>query len=161
MTSVHLLSGYEAESGAARRGTPGTVLGPMTRNALVILSLASRGRREPHGPRTAASPPRARRPGNHSGLATPPWAGVDLSLVLRFETGLPYSLPLGFLGATRGVRGASASTLTLHPPAECHPPWTSVTWMGSAGHSNPSSSDFLGWGGVLSPRVRVLSLSPH
>lgn len=56
---------------------------------------------------------------------------------LRFEKGLPYSLPLGFLGATRGVRGR----VSFNPIS---------TWMGSAGHSNPSSSDFLGWGGVVS-----------
>lgn len=80
---------------------------------------------------------------------------------LRFEKDLPYSLLLSFLGTMRGVREGSDSTLTLHLRAEPHFPWASVTCMGSAGRSNPSSSDFLEWGGVISPRVRILSLTRH
>lgn len=61
---------------------------------------------------------------------------------LRFENDLSYSLLLNFLGTTRGVREGLASTLTLH----LHRCWASVTWTGSAGHSNPSSSGFgMGW----------------
>lgn len=75
---------------------------------------------------------------------------------LRFEKDLSCSLLLNFLGATCGVREGLALTLTLH----LHRSWASVTWRGSAGHSNPSSSDFpMGW--CYLPRVRILSLTRH
>lgn len=75
---------------------------------------------------------------------------------LRFEKDLSYSLLLNFLGATRGVWEGLALTLTLH----LHRFWASVTWRGSAATlilAAPTSQ----WGGVISPRVRILSLTRH
>ena len=151
MTAIHFLSGYEKAGlpGAQNSGAGNSESGQQTETE-------SR-----QGLALASSHPPARPPANQPGLAAIPGQELTCPVSLLFEKDLPYSLLLGFLGTTRGVREGSDSTLTLHLPAEPHLPRASVTWVGSAGCSNPSSSDFLEWGGIISPRVRILSLAHH
>lgn len=96
----------EEENRAARRGGLRTMLGTVTLDAGNFQS-ASRGRQRAAW--TSQGPPPRSPEFALLGaiLAWPRLPGQELTcpVSLRFEKGLPYSLPLGFLRATRGVRG--------------------------------------------------------
>lgn len=131
--------------------------GAVTRDALVVRSVTTRGRqRASWASRGSPSSPELAFPGP-SRLAAP------CPRSLRFERGLSPSLQLGFPGQHVQCGEGCASILAQVSPIA----WASETGLVSTGHSHPSSSDFLRWAGVSSPRVRIwgaegdLSLSPH
>lgn len=84
--SIHFLSGCERERGAARRRGPRTVLARVTRDALVILVPASRGRQNLLGLAWAGFPqPGARPPANHPCLAAISGQESTCPVTLCFE----------------------------------------------------------------------------
>lgn len=117
MTCIRFLFGWERERGCLVPRTQ-DLLGPVTHDALVILGPARRGRQRKSWASLGSLPgPEIAPRGTFQAWPLLPGQDSMYPVSLRFGKCLPSSLPLGFLGRTRGARGGQLHPNSVHPPS--------------------------------------------